>query len=74
MYAMGMLVGAFILRFVPEVASWLIPGGVSSSAGSTAGAVATAGVAAGVYGSIAATKTVVSGGTSVAGAVGKAVM
>ena len=27
MYAMGMLVGAYIIRFVPEVASWLIPGG-----------------------------------------------
>ena len=26
MYAMGMLVGAYIIRFVPEVASWLIPG------------------------------------------------
>ena len=25
MYAMGMLVGAYVLRFVPEVASWLIP-------------------------------------------------
>ena len=74
MYAMGMLVGAFILRFVPEVASWLIPGGVSSSAGSASGAVATAGVAAGVYGSIAATKTVVSGGASAVGAVGKAVL
>ena len=41
MYAMGMLVGAYVIRFVPEVASWLVPGGVSSSAGSTAGAVAT---------------------------------
>ena len=29
MYAMGMLVGAYIIRFVPEVASWLIPGGQS---------------------------------------------
>lgn len=38
MYAMGMLVGAYIIRFVPEVASWLIPGGVSSGAGSVAGA------------------------------------
>ena len=46
MYAMGMLVGAYIIRFVPEVASWLVPGGVSSSAGSTAGAVA-AGVVSG---------------------------
>ena len=36
MYAMGMLVGAYVIRFVPEVASWLIPGGVSSSAGSAA--------------------------------------
>ena len=37
MYAMGMLVGAYIIRFVPEVASWLIPGGISSGAGSAAG-------------------------------------
>lgn len=34
MYAMGMLVGAFMMKFVPEVASWLIPGGASSSMGS----------------------------------------
>lgn len=52
MYAMGMLVGAYIIRFVPEVASWLIPGGVSSGAGSVAGATAagittTAGAVAG---------------------------
>jgi hypothetical protein len=40
MYAMGMLVGAYVIRFVPEVASWLIPGGVSSSVGASAGAVA----------------------------------
>ena len=40
MYAMGMLVGAYVIRFVPEVVSWLIPGGVSSSAGSAAGSVA----------------------------------
>lgn len=40
MYAMGMMVGAYIIRFVPEVASWLIPGGVSSGTGSTAGTVA----------------------------------
>ena len=40
MYAMGMLVGAYIIRFVPEVASWLIPGGVSSGAASPSGSVA----------------------------------
>lgn len=37
MYVMGMLVGAYILRMVPEVSSWLIPGGVSSGAGQAAG-------------------------------------
>ena len=42
MYAMGMLVGAYIIRFVPEVASWLIPGGVSSGTGSVAGSAAMA--------------------------------
>jgi hypothetical protein len=33
-YAMGMMVGVYIIRFVPEVASWLIPGGISSGVGS----------------------------------------
>lgn len=33
MYAVSMVIGAFILKFVPEVASWLIPGGVSSGMG-----------------------------------------
>ena len=52
---MGMLVGAYIIRFVPEVASWLIPGGVSSSAGSTAGGIAMGAVAGagGFAGSVA---------------------
>lgn len=40
MYAMGMLVGAYIVRFVPEVSSWLIPGGVSSGAAAPAGSFA----------------------------------
>lgn len=67
MYAMGMLVGAYIIRFVPEVASWLIPGGVSSGAGSVAGATAmgmatTAGAAAG-----SVTGAAVGGVTSMAG-------
>ena len=68
MYAMGMLVGAFILRFVPEVASWLIPGGVSSSAGSVAGTVAmgTTYLAGGA--AIAGGTTVVKGGAYAAGA------
>lgn len=44
LYAMGMLVGAFMLKFVPEVCSWLIPGGVSSSIGSAMGGAATQGL------------------------------
>lgn len=75
MYAMGMLVGAYVIRFVPEVASWLIPGGVSSSAGSVAGSVV-AGLAEGAVakGTSAATTTaaagaaVVTGGASIIGA------
>ena len=54
MYAMGMLVGAYVIRFVPEVASWLVPGGVSSSAGSTAGAVATGVVSGAASGAVTA--------------------
>ena len=54
MYAMGMLVGAYVIRFVPEVASWLIPGGVSSSAGSTSGAVSASVVSGAVSGAVAA--------------------
>ena len=54
MYAMGMLVGAYVIRFVPEVASWLIPGGVSASAGSVAGGVAAGAVSGAVSGAMAA--------------------
>ena len=43
MYLIGLLVGVKILSMVPEAASWLIPGGVSSSAGSAAGGIVTAG-------------------------------
>lgn len=44
LYAMGMLVGAYLIRFVPEVASWLIPGGVGSSIGSAMGGLASTAV------------------------------
>ncbi len=54
MYAMGMLVGAYVIRFVPEVASWLIPGGVSSSVGSTSGSVSASIVAGTISGAAAA--------------------
>ena len=61
MYAMGMLVGAYVIRFVPEVASWLIPGGVSSSAGSTAGAVATSTAVGAASGAVTAGTMIVTG-------------
>jgi hypothetical protein len=67
MYAMGMLVGAYVIRFVPEVASWLIPGGVASSAGSAAGAVAAGAVAGAVSGGVTATKVVAPVAASTAG-------
>lgn len=68
MYIVGLLVGVKVLSMVPEAASWLIPGGVSSSAGSaatgtvTAGAMA-AGSVAGAAGGVAlgATGTIAGG-------------
>ena len=49
MYVVGMLAGAKILSMVPEVCSWLVPGGVSSGAGSMA-----AGTSSGVAGAAGA--------------------
>ena len=63
MYAMGMLVGAYVIRFVPEVASWLIPGGISSSAASVSGAVAT-GAVMGAVGGVASAGTMAGGGAT----------
>ena len=76
MYAMGMLVGAYVIRFVPEVSSWLIPGGVSSSAGSAAGGVAAGAVAGFASGAMTATSVaapvVGSAGMAAAGMAGNA--
>ena len=68
MYAMGMLVGAYIIRYVPEVASWLIPGGVSSSVGSAAGGMVTGAVMGAA--TTAASTAVTAGVGAVAGAAG----
>lgn len=59
-YAIAMLIGFKILGMVPEVASWLIPGGVSSGMGS-----ASAGMAAAAGGAIGA-----AAGTAVSAAAG----
>ena len=78
MYAMGMLVGAYVIRFVPDVASWLIPGGVSSSAGSAAGGAAAGTVAGFASGAMTATSAVApvvgSAGMTAAGMAGNAVV
>lgn len=66
MYVVGLLAGAKILAMVPEVASWLIPGGVSSGMGQMSAGVAAA--AGGFAGSAAGTAV-----KSVAGAPGKIV-
>lgn len=65
MYVVGMLTGAKILGMVPEVASWLIPGGISSGAG--AAAAGTVGAAVSVAGNNtgSAAGYAVSGGGSV---------
>lgn len=47
MYVVALLIGAFVLRMVPEVASWLIPGGVSAGIGQQSGARTYAAAAAG---------------------------
>lgn len=67
MYAMGMLVGAYVIRFVPEVVSWLIPGGVSSSAGSAAGGVVAGAVGGAVGVGIASGSAAISAAAPMAG-------
>lgn len=67
MYVVGLLAGAKILSMVPEVASWLIPGGVSSGMGQMSAGVAAA--AGGFAGSAAGTAATV-GGAAVGGVAG----
>lgn len=59
MYVVGLLVGVRVLAFVPEVASWLIPGGVASGAGGAAAGMATSAgmMAGGAAGTIAGAAT-----------------
>ena len=64
--AMGMLVGAYVLRFVPEVASWLIPGGISSSAGTASGSMAQTLVFGGASYAMGAATTTAAAGAAVA--------
>ena len=66
MYVVGLLVGVFVLKFVPDVASWLIPGGVSSGIG---GAMAGSATGAAI-GAASVAGAAVTGGASLAGAVG----
>lgn len=52
MYVMALMAGAYIIRMVPEVASWCIPGGVSSGAGEKSGSLGMAAVSGAVGGAI----------------------
>lgn len=70
-YVMGMMIGSYLLKFVPEVASWLIPGGVSSGIGGMIGGAAAGGVmsATKMVGgkTLSMAKSAVSGGSKLAG-------
>ena len=46
MYVVGLLVGAMLIKFVPELASWIVPGGASSSIGSAVSGMTITGAAA----------------------------
>lgn len=65
-YVVSMLVGAKILGMVPEVASWLIPGGISSSAGSSAATTVIAGAMMAASNGGSATSTTIRTTTSAA--------
>lgn len=64
MYVMALLCGAFIIRMVPEVASWCIPGGVSSGAGEKSGALATSAASGAIGGAVGASVVVAKKGDS----------
>ena len=67
MYVVGLLVGVFVMKFVPDVCGWLIPGGVSSPIGGAAVGAVTGGIGmAASVGAAAATQ-----GASLAGSIGQ---
>lgn len=71
MYVVGLLVGVRVLAFVPEVASWLMPGGVSSGVGaaSSSAGMSVVGAATGMaLGTSAATAVAATGNISKSGA------
>lgn len=65
MYVVACLVGFFLLKMVPEVASWLVPGGQSSGMGASVGATQ------GAIGAVAAPAAAAAGG-AIGGAFGGA--
>lgn len=74
MYVVGLLAGAKILSMVPEVASWLIPGGVSSSmgqmsAGAVSAAAGTAAAAGGAVGGVVGGSAARAGSAAIGGAI-----
>lgn len=72
-YVIALIIGAILLKFVPEISSWLIPGGASSSIGSTVGGmVSSATMFAGGI-ALKSSASTVSTGASVTNKVGGAV-
>lgn len=63
MYVVGLLVGVFVMKFVPDVCAWIIPGGVSSPAGSAA-------VGGTIGGATMIAGAAMTGGANLAGSIG----
>lgn len=61
-YVIALIIGAIVLKFVPEIASWIVPGGASSSIGSAMGGLAMSAGMAGAAGAY----TIAKGGSKIA--------
>lgn len=70
MYLVGLLVGIKVLAFVPEVASWLIPGGVSSGSGGAVSSTVMGGASMAAGAAMTAGSVAAGAGGTTAGAIG----
>lgn len=72
-YVIALLLGAILLKFVPEIASWLIPGGASSSIGSAVGGMVSSATMMGGSVALSSSASAVKGGAAITNKVGGAV-
>lgn len=72
-YVIALILGAILLKFVPEIASWLIPGGASSSIGSAVGGMVSSATMMGGSVALSSSASAVKGGAKIANKVGGAV-